>query len=309
MYDDYVAPHRRSLRKYAADAASAATKLVEDKRRAEKELIEAQKTRAAKIERATKGLKGKELEEALKKWDVAPDTGVDRATKNVDSYSKAYSRALALAENPNLDTKYLGKTKEEVQKMLGGKKLTGAELNRIQASQLTAGQNLKALGSQLKNQSYTPKAMVQRGWENLGEGGGGYAGGTRIGRHNLLGGKTLAGVFALGDAKDAFNKSDPTGQGRSRTERVGYAAGGALGSVLGTIGAAKAARIPGGGVGNLLAQAAAGIGGMVGGYYAGGKAGKYIDKGVSSARGVTAGDYKQDLIRRTGLPPKKDGTY
>jgi len=309
MYDDYVAPHRRSLRKYAADSASAATKLVEDKARAEKDLSAAERARAKQIEKKTKGLEGEALEKRLEQLSAKRNRGVNKATERAEERGKAYSNALALAESPNLDATYLGKTKEEVQKMLEGKKLTGAELNRIQASQLTAGQNLKALGSQLKNQSYTPKAMVQRGWENLGEGGGGYAGGTRIGRHNLLGGKALTGVFALGDAKDAFNKSDPTGQGRSRTERAGYATGGALGSVLGTIGATKAARIPGGGVGNLLAQAAAGIGGMIGGYYVGGKAGKYIDKGVSSARGVTAGDYKQDLIRRTGLPPKKDGTY
>lgn len=223
--------------------------------------------------------------------------------------NKTYSNLIALAENPNLNKKYLGLTKDEVQKLIEKKNLSGAELARIEARQLTAGQNLKALGSQLKNQKYTPGAVLKRGWEVQGEGGGGYMGGTRMGRYIGLGGKSMTGMFAVGDAKDAVNKVDPTGQGRSRTERVGYGAGGAIGGVLGGVGASKMSRVPGGGVGRFAATLGLGIGGLLGGYYAGGKAGKYLDKGISKARGVDSGDYMQNLKRRAGFKKGKDGLY
>lgn len=235
---------------------------------------------------------------------------MDAAEIAEEGARKKREHHIALANNPNLNKAYIGLTKEEVQKMLKDKKLTGADFSKIDAKQLTMGQNLKALGHDLKNQSYTPKAMFKRGWENMGEGeGGGYLGGTRTGRHIVGGGKALGLMFAAPDFKDAYNKSDPTGQGRSRTERVGHAVGGFAGGLLGSVGANKLSRLPGGGFGRFLGTAAAGIGGMMGGYYVGGKAGKALDKGISSARGVTAGDYKQDLLRRAGAPRNKDGTY
>jgi len=233
----------------------------------------------------------------------------ERKGKAGEAAEKQYSKMLALAENPNLDPKYLGLTKEEVQKLIEKKNLTGAEFSRIDAKQLKAGQNLKALGHQLKNQKYTPGAILKRGWEVQGEGGGGYMGGTRMGRYIGLGGKSMTGMFAVGDAKDAVNKVDPTGQGRSRTERVGYGAGGAIGGILGGVGASKMSRVPGGGVGRFAATLGLGIGGLMGGYYAGGKAGKYLDKGVSKMRGVDSGDYMQNLKRRAGFKKGKDGLY
>lgn len=222
---------------------------------------------------------------------------------------KKYDRALALANNPNLDRRYIGMTKDEVQKLISKGELSGAELARIDASQLTSGQNYKALKEQLKNQKYNPKAMLERGWKAQGEGGGGYMAGTRMGRYVGAGGKSLTGIFAVGDLKDAVNKTDPTGQGRSRTERIGYGAGGVTGGILGSIGAKNLARVPGGGVGRFAATLGAGIGGLMGGYYVGGKAGKYLDKGISSARGVDSGDRMQSLKRRAGFKRNKDGMY
>jgi hypothetical protein len=196
-----------------------------------------------------------------------------------------------------LASNYLGKSKEEVQKMIGSnKKITGAELSKIDANQLTYRQNMKALGSELKGQRYTPKAIMKRGYENMGEGGGGWKGGTQWGRYNTLGAKGMTGLFAVGDLKDAANKTDTTGQGRSRTERLGYAAGGVLGSVAGAVGAKRIARF--GGLAGTAVAMGAGIGGMMGGYALGGKAGKMVDKGVSKLRGVEAGDYRQDLLAR-----------
>jgi len=222
---------------------------------------------------------------------------------------KRYDQALALANNPNFDKKYMGMTKDEVQKLLTNKELSGAELARIDASKLTSGQNYKVLKDRLKNQKYNPKAVLKRGWEAQAEGGGGYMMGTRMGRYVGGGGKSLSGIFAVGDLKDAANKSDSTGQGRSRTERLGYATGGLLGGVAGSVGAKTLARVPGGGVARFATTLGAGIGGLMGGYYVGGKAGKYLDKGISRARGVQSGDHMQSLRRRAGFQQKKDGTY
>lgn len=229
--------------------------------------------------------------------------------KQGEHANKRYDKMLALKENPNLNPKFQGLTKEEIQKLIEKKKFTGAELSRIEAGKLTSGQNLKALGHELKGQKYTPGAVLKRGWDVQGEGGGGYMGGTRMGRYIGLGGKSMTGMFAVGDAKDAVNKVDPTGQGRSRTERLGYGAGGAIGGVLGGVGASKMSRMPGGGIGRFAATLGAGIGGLMGGYYVGGKAGKYLDKGISKARGTQSGDHMQDLKRRAGFKKGKDGLY
>ena len=226
-----------------------------------------------------------------------------------ETASKQYSKALALANNPNLDRRHIGKTKDEIQKLIAKREMSGADLARFDAKQLTSGQNYKVLKHQLKGQKYNPKAMLERGWKAQGEGGGGYMGGTRMGRYLGLGGKSITGLFAVGDLKDAANRTDPTGQGRSRTERLGYGAGGLAGGVLGSISAKNLARVPGGGLGRFAATLGAGMGGLMGGYYVGGKAGKYLDKGISAARGVDSGDYMQSLKRRAGFPRGKDGMY
>ncbi len=179
--------------------------------------------------------------------------------------------------------------KEKLQEALKNSKLTGKELAQYDPKALSTTQNLRALGSEFKpGKSWRPDNVVKKGWKNLGEGGGGYQGGTGMGRYMPLGGKTMTGMFALGDAKDAVNRSDPTGEGRSRTERTGYMLGGALGGTAGALGAKSMGRL---GMAGLPVNLALSLGGMAAGYYAGGKLGKGVDYGASKAQGVEAGDY------------------
>lgn len=322
MYDNRSIPrHRRTLRKMAAMSAEDAIRQVQEESRLSDEASKASKAYYEDRDKLLKPLyDNKSLDEKTRKDRIKQQTErydkgsqksrLSAAEKAEESARKKRENYITLAQNPHLDKAYLGMTKDEVQKLLKDKKLTGADFAKIDAKQLTMGQNLKALGHDLKNQSYTPNAMFKRGWENMGEGeGGGYLGGTRTGRHIVGGGKSLGLMFSAPDFKDAYNKSDPTGEGRSRTERVGHAVGGFTGGLLGSVGANKLSRLPGGGIGRFVGTLAAGMGGMMGGYYVGGKAGKALDKGISNARGVTAGDYKQDLLRRAGAPRKKDGTY
>ena len=238
------------------------------------------------------GRSAEDIEKAIEGMDTK---GANEAQRRAESFRKKTNIQREMAANPD-QTKYLGLDKAQVQEKIKGKGLKGEQLSKIKADKLTFGQNMRALGHELRGQSYTPSAVMKRGWENMGEGGGGWKGGTQWGRYNTLGAKGMTGLFAVGDLKDAANKTDTTGQGRSRTERAGYAAGGALGSVAGTIGAKRIARI--GGIPGMIAAGIGGIGGMMGGYYLGGKAGKVVDKGVSNLRGVEAGDYKQELLAR-----------
>lgn len=168
-------------------------------------------------------------------------------------------------------------------------KMTGSEAAKYDPRSLSRMNNLRALGSEFKpGKSWRPDKVVKKGWQNLGEGAGGYSGGSGIGRYNPFGGKTMTGMFALGDAKDAVNRSDPTGQARSRTERTGYMLGGALGGTAGALGAKSMGRL---GLAGLPVNIGLSLAGMAGGYYAGGKLGKGVDYAASKARGVEAGDY------------------
>ena len=197
-----------------------------------------------------------------------------------------------------------GKGLEATQKAIKGTAITGAELAKYDPSSLTFTQNMKALGHEFKpGASWRPDKVVQKGWRNLGEGAGGYQGGAGMGRYNPLGPKTITGIFALGDAKDAVNRSDPTGEKRSRTERTGYMMGGALGGTAGALSAKSVGRI--GGLKGTALNIALSLGGMYGGYYAGGKAGKAIDIAASKARGVEAGDYTR--TQRARIKKKLSG--
>jgi hypothetical protein len=190
-----------------------------------------------------------------------------------------------------------GRDAKKFQEGLKDKKLTGKDLAKYDPRLLSRGQNLKALGSELRGASWRPDNVVRKGWQNLGEGGGGYAGGTgTFGRATPFGAKTLSGVFALGDVKDAVGRSDTTGEGRSRTERLSNALGGFAGGTAGALSAKTVARI--GGIGGVAANIGASIGGMAAGYYAGGKLGKGIDYAASKARGVEAGDYTRTQRKR-----------
>jgi hypothetical protein len=212
--------------------------------------------------------------------------GLTSARDELDaSRQKAISKARGKAEG--FSQGFGGKDK--VQEAFKGKKLTAKELSKYDPRALTATQNLRALGHEFKpGKSWRPDKVVKKGWKNLGEGGGGYAAGPAYGKYIPAGAKTMTGMFALGDAKDAVNRSDPTLEGRSRTERAGYAIGGALGGTAGALGAKSIGRL---GAASMPVNLALSLGGMMAGYYAGGKAGKGVDYAASKARGVEAGDY------------------
>ena len=178
---------------------------------------------------------------------------------------------------------------EATQKAIGEKKLTGKELSAYDPQSLTAMQNIKALGHEFKpGMSWRPDKVIKKGWKNLGEGAGGYAGGTGYARYAPVGGKAMTGAFSIGDFKDTLNRSDPSGEGRSRTERLGHALGGLAGGTAGVLSAKSTGRL---GMLGMPANIALSLAGMTGGYYVGGKAGKGVDYLASKARGVEEGDY------------------
>lgn len=169
------------------------------------------------------------------------------------------------------------------------KKLKGVEAAKYNPRSLGAMNNLRALGHEFKpGASWRPDRVVKKGWKNLGEDAGGYAAGKGYGKYMPMGGKAMTGMFALGDAKDTVNRSDPTGQGRSRTERTGYMLGGALGGTAGALSGKSMGRL---GMAGLPVNIGLSLAGMAAGYYAGGKLGKGVDYAASKARGVEAGDY------------------
>ena len=299
-----VPMHRRRMSKVAKSITpSEAIKAVKEKADLQDKANKARSDFSAKVDALEKRVRGSgkseseiaaEIDKGIAGLDSKKVNSADRAVALRD---KKINTQRELASNPEY-AQYAGLTKDQAQEAIKkrGGSLTGEQLAKIHGSKLTFGQNMKALGHELKGQRYTPSAVLKRGYENMGEGGGGWKGGTQWGRYNTLGAKGMTGLFAAGDLKDAANKTDTTGQGRSRTERLGYAAGGLLGSVAGTIGAKRVARF--GGLAGTAVAMGAGIGGMMGGYMLGGKAGKMVDKGVSKLRGVEAGDYKQELLAR-----------
>lgn len=216
------------------------------------------------------------LENMRKKFVAAKDT--DTVSK-IDEHRR---RLVDLSKG-----KDLGYSKFSPEKLTG--KMTGAEASKYGPSSLGFKNNMKALGHEFKpGASWRPDKVVKKGWQNLGEDGGGYAGGKAYGKYMPFGGKTMSGMFALGDAKDAVNRSDPTGQGRSRTERAGYMLGGALGGTAGALSAKTTGRL---GMAGMPLNIGLSLAGMAAGYYAGGKAGKGVDYVASKARGVESGDY------------------
>lgn len=192
-------------------------------------------------------------------------------------------------------------TKEEVQNAINafhkktGKPITGEQLaaltpNNTNVDKLTFGQNVKALSSQAKATHANPITWMKEGWKEMGaQGGEGLTGGagTKM-RHIPAGARLMTGAMMVPQLAQVPQKEDPTGQGRSRTERGGVVLGGLAGSLAGTIPLAVTKRLTG--IGGVAVPMIAGMGGMVAGEYVGGKAGKYLDKGVSKARGVAAGD-------------------
>ncbi|MGA1353565.1 MAG: hypothetical protein ACO32I_02080 [Candidatus Limnocylindrus sp.] len=312
-FDPRIPLHKRSLKKLASVSADEAVKLVRAEEARSDELSDAYKaysTESGKVsdplykaEKDLDKLSPKERSARMKAIQdqvdkdarVAPlKSKYDAAVAAKKSASDAYEAALDRAKMPTGDAAYYGLSKEDAQKKIP-KGSKGEYLSKIHSSKLTFGQNLRALGHEAKQLSYTPGAVIKRGWNNLGEGGGGWVGGPQAGRYLPLGGKSLGGVAALGDFKDAVNRSDPMGEGRSRAERLGSAAGGTLGGLVTGLSARTMGRLgtwPGLGV-----AVVGGIGGYMGGSYLGGKIGKGVDA-LSSPN--NRGDYVASLRRRGG---------
>ena len=200
--------------------------------------------------------------------------------------------------------------------VVGRMNLSGADIAKITpqgygAVGLGFGQNMRALGSQtkktfsggIKGTSKNIYTALKRG---MTESGGGYAGsvGTRM-RYLPMGAKATAMTSAIPELQSAFKKEDPTGKGRSQTERVGRAVGSVVGGLAGNLPSSVTNRL--GIVGSIAGGMGATILGSKAGAAALGGVGKLVDKGVSKARGVAAGDvthqnYQQSVKANKRLP-------
>ena len=312
-FDPRIPLHRRSLRKLASISAEDAVRLTNQKYDAaaardasaaayDKARSEWVKGQMKPYERANEARRAKEEKRILAEADKDPKLKrlkslSEAASKSVDPANKAYTTAMDRAQMPGGNAAYFGLTKDEVQAKLP-KDIKGADLSKIHSSKLTMGQNLRALGHDAKQLSYTPNAILKRGWEASGEGGGGWAAGPQTGRYLPIGAKSFGVIAGLGDLKATVNRSDPMGEGRSRTERLGYAIGGTAGGLAGSFSAKTMGRL---GWLGFPAAIVGGIGGMMGGAYVGGKAGSAVDKLVSRSRGVSEGDYVQSMRGRRGV--------
>lgn len=191
--------------------------------------------------------------------------------------------------------------KEKVQRKIeklekGGKQISGKRLEKLTKNQqnsekLTLGQNLRVLKHQFNAKKHlNPVTWGKSGWKEMGEQGGeGWLGGsgTKM-RHMPLGAKAATLGFLVPSIAQVPQKEDPTGGGRSRTERASEVLGGLAGGVAATLPQAVTKRLTG--VGGMVIPLVAGMGGFMAGEYLGGKAGKQLDKILSSRKGVAAGD-------------------
>ncbi len=174
------------------------------------------------------------------------------------------------------------------------------------AEHLGAKNRLRSLKQVATNFKYTPKNIMGAGYKALSEGGGGWrAGSGTIMRHVPAGAKAMTLTSAIPSVMTAAKVQDPTGQGRSRTERAGVAAGELVGGVVGGLPNNVVRRLPGG----ILVNIGASLVGMGVGGKVGGAVGKAVDKGVSAARGVKAGDVThQQLADRKALRSRTAGS-
>ena len=185
-----------------------------------------------------------------------------------------------------------------LRKFVTDNNLSGEQISKLTpqgygADKLTLKQNLSAMKAQgrglfSEGALKAPKKMFQAGLKGLSETGGGYRAGTgHMGRYLPMGGKATALTATLPGISDALKKEDPTGQGRSQTERVSASLGEVAGNVLTSVPNSVINRL------GVLALPVAFAGGMAGGYVGkkvGGAVGKTLDKGVSALRGVESGD-------------------
>lgn len=181
---------------------------------------------------------------------------------------------------------------------LDSAKLTGQELARLtpggyNAHSLTFGENMRALGAQGKGLfeggvSKAPGRIGRALWDASAFGGGAARMGTghRF-RYIPMGARLGTATMLVPEAMGALHEDDPTGEGRSRTERIG--------GVIGGLGANFATGLPPSvlnrlGMGGMFAHMALSHYAQMYGQQLGGYIGKKIDSGVSGIRGVESGD-------------------
>lgn len=193
-----------------------------------------------------------------------------------------------------------------------GRNLSGAEIAKLTpqgygARNLSFRDNMRALGHQtrstfsggFRNSAGNVYSALKRG---MTESGGGFRGGvgTRM-RYLPMGAKAGAMTSALPELQGAFKKEDPTGAGRSQTERVGRAIGSVAGGLLGNLPASVTNRL--GLAGSMIGgMGATMLGSAVGAGVLGG-AGKMLDRGVSKMRGVAAGDVTHQNVSTVPRQP------
>ena len=194
---------------------------------------------------------------------------------------------------------------------LKGRKLTGEQLARLTpmgygAEGLGFRNNMRALGHQVKGTfsggvKGTTSNIYSALKRGMTEGGGGFRAGvgTKM-RYLPMGAKAGAMTSALPELRGAFSKEDPTGKGRSQTERVGRAVGSVAGGLLGNLPASVTNRL--GPLGAVIGGMGATILGSKVGTGVLGGAGKLLDKGVSKVRGVEAGDVTNQKIKQQSVP-------
>jgi hypothetical protein len=231
---------------------------------------------------------------------MAPDVNSKRFQKRIDAVLTGKKGA-----TPAGLVDYVRNSGLTMGEALKGRNLTGEELARLTpqgygAEGLGFKNNMKALSHQIKGTfsggikgtSSNIYSALKRG---MTESGGGFRSGvgTKM-RYIPMGAKAGAMTSAIPELRGAFKKEDPTGKGRSQTERVGRAIGSVAGGLLGNLPASVTNRL--GFAGSLVGGMGATILGSSVGANVLGSAGKLIDKGVSKVRGVQAGDVTHQNI-------------
>ncbi len=187
---------------------------------------------------------------------------------------------------------------DTLKKFVSSNNLTGSQIAKLTpggygANKLGMGANIRAMGAQtrqlgkggLKN---VPGNVFRAGLRGMSESGGGFRAGTgTMGRYLPMGAKMTALTTALPGINEALKREDPTGAGRSQTERITSSLGEVAGNVLASLPNSVTNRL---GYLNIPLSFGAGVLGGSVGKRLGSAAGKAIDKGVSSVRGVQAGD-------------------